>query len=195
MNVIAFMGSPRKGGNTELILNEAIKAIEEEGLKVKVFDLNLMDILPCQDCGGCEETGECIIIDDMAEVSASIRTAQRIILASPVYFSGVSAQAKAMIDRCQHFWCEKYLLRKPLSQGTYGRKGLFMVVGGRKKDIGIECSEATATAFFRTISVPEHKTLGFLGIDAKGAILKHPTALKEAYSRGKWLITREVNII
>lgn len=187
MNVIAFMGSPRKAGNTEILLNEAIKAIEEEGQKVRVFDLNLMNIKPCQNCGGCEDTGECAIADDMAEVSASIRTASRVILASPVYFSGVSAQAKTMIDRCQQFWCEKHLLKKPLPQGTYGRKGLFIVVGGRKKDIGIECSEATATAFFKTISVPEHKTLGFLGVDELGAILRHPTAMEEAYEAGKEL--------
>jgi hypothetical protein len=57
-----------------------------------------------------------------------------------------------------------------------------------KKEIGIECSGATAKAFFRTISIPEHKTLGYLGVDAKGDILKHPTALKDAYEAGEKLV-------
>ena len=57
-----------------------------------------------------------------------------------------------------------------------------------KKDIGIECSEVTAKAFFRTISVPEHRTFGYTGVDAKGEILKHPSALKEAYGAGLQLI-------
>ena len=57
-----------------------------------------------------------------------------------------------------------------------------------KKEIGIQCAEATAKAFFRTISVPEHRTLSYLGVDAKGAILEHPAALKEAFEAGEKLV-------
>jgi len=53
---------------------------------------------------------------------------------------------------------------------------------------GVQCAETSAKAFFRTISVPEHKTLSYTGVDAKGAILKHPTALKDAYEAGKELV-------
>jgi multimeric flavodoxin WrbA len=151
-----------------------------------------MNIMPCQNCGGCEETGTCVYEDDMSQVYEAIRTADRIILASPVFFFSVSAQAKAMIDRCQAFWCEKYLLKKPIPEGPYKRKGLLLLVAGMKDKIGttgIECSEKTAKAFFRTVSVPEHITLGYTGVDAKGEILKHPTALKEAYDAGKELVT------
>ncbi len=107
MKIIAFSGSPRKNGNTELLLKEAVKGIESEGLEVRTFDLNIMNIRPCQGCGGCIKTGECIYKDDMLRVSDAIRSADRIILASPVYFYSVSAQAKVMIDRCQSFWNEK----------------------------------------------------------------------------------------
>jgi NAD(P)H-dependent FMN reductase len=188
MKVIAFLGSPRKDGNTELLLKEAVRGIESAGLSIKTFRLNLMNIKPCQNCGGCDETGECIIDDDMTGLYQEIRTADRIILASPIFFFSVSAQTKILIDRCQSFWCEKYLLKKPISGGEHGRKGLFLMAGGMKKDIGIRCSEATVTAFFRTISVPEHSTLGYLGVDAKGAILEHPTALKEAFEAGSSLV-------
>lgn len=186
--VAAFMGSPRKGGNTELLLSEAVKGAESAGARVRVFDLCLADIKPCQNCGECDETGICIIEDEMTEMARAIREADRVILASPIFFFGVSAQAKAMIDRCQQFWCEKYLLKKPIAAGPNGRKGLFIVVGGMNKQAGIDCSNATATAFFRTISVPEHRTLGFLGIDAKGAVLKHPTAMKDAFEAGLLLV-------
>lgn len=184
MKVIAFLGSPRKDGNTELLLREAIRGIESSGPEVKTFRLNLMNIKPCQNCGGCEETGLCVLEDDMAMLYPEIRTADRIILASPIFFFTVSAQTKALIDRCQSFWCEKYLLRKPVPEGEHGRKGLLLLVGGMKKDIGIQCAEATAKAFFRTISVPEHSTLGYLGVDAKGAIISHPSALKDAFEAG-----------
>jgi multimeric flavodoxin WrbA len=185
MKVIAFSGSPRKDGNTDLLLGEAVKGAESSGISVKIFRLNLMDIRPCQNCGGCDKTGECIIKDDMDEIYREIRTADRIILASPIFFFSLSAQTKAMIDRCQSFWCEKYLLKKPLSPGPYGRKGLLLLVGGMKKEIGMQCAEATAKAFFRTVSVPEHTTLSYLGVDAKGAILEHPAAMREAFESGE----------
>jgi multimeric flavodoxin WrbA len=191
VKVIAFFGSPRREGNTELLLKEAVRGVEESGLGIQLFNLNEMQIMPCQNCGGCEETGACIYEDDMSQIYDAIRTADRVILASPVFFFSVSAQAKVMIDRCQAFWCEKYLLKKPIPEGPHKRKGLLLLVGGMKEKIGatgIECAEKTAKAFFRTISVTEHKVLGYTGVDAKGEILKHPTALKEAYEAGKELV-------
>ena len=187
MKVIAFNGSPRVEGNIDILLKEALRAGEEAGHEVRLFRLNDMTIKPCQDCGGCEDTGTCIYDDDMSEIYAAIRGADRFVLASPVFFFALSAQSKIMIDRCQAFWCEKYLLKKPIPAGPYGRKGLLLMVGGMKKEIGIQCSGETAKAFFRTISVPEHGTLSFLGVDSKGAILEHPTALKDAYEAGKAL--------
>jgi multimeric flavodoxin WrbA len=189
MKIIAFLGSPRKDGNSALLLKETIRGIGESGLKVQIFNLNEMNISPCQSCGGCEDTGVCIFNDDMALIHAEIREASRIILASPIYFFGVSAQAKIMIDRCQCFWCEKYLLKRPIPEGTDGRKGLLLLVGGQKREIGIQCAEATAKAFFRTVSVPEHETLSYLSVDAQGAIINHPTALGDAYRAGKKLVT------
>jgi multimeric flavodoxin WrbA len=189
MKIIAFLGSPRKDGNSALLLRETIRGVAESGLTVQIFNLNEMNISPCQSCGGCDDTGVCIFPDDMAQIHAEIREASRIILASPIYFFGVSAQTKIMIDRCQCFWCEKYLLKRPLPEGIYGRKGLLLLVGGQKKEIGIQCAEATAKAFFRTVSVPEHETLGYLSVDTPGAIVNHPTALGDAYRSGKNLVT------
>jgi multimeric flavodoxin WrbA len=189
MKVTAFLGSPRIEGNTDLLLRETLRAIDAAGHEIQLFKLNYMNIRPCQNCGGCEKTGTCVIKDDMGEIYNAIRGADRIVLASPIFFFGVSAQTKMMIDRCQAFWSEKYLLKKTIPAGPFGRKGLLLLVGGMKKEIGIQCSNATATAFFRTVSVPEHETLGYLEVDAKGDILKHPTALRDAYEAGTRLTT------
>jgi len=189
MRVTAFLGSPRKDGNTSILLGEALRGVREGGHTVRLFRLALMKIRPCLNCGGCEEDGGCIIEDDeMGKVYAAIREADRIVLASPIFFSGVSAQAKAMIDRCQALWCEKYLLRREIPAGPEGRKGLFLTVGGMKTVKHAECANSTATAFFRSVSVPEHAFLPFRGVDAKGAIRQHPTALQEAYEAGKALV-------
>jgi multimeric flavodoxin WrbA len=203
VKVFAFNGSPRKGGNIDILLAEAEKAVNTAGRAGNEshgrhevhewmrFDLNTMNIRPCQDCGGCDKTGVCVVNDDMARIRQAIRDADRIILASPVFFFGLSAQTKAMIDRCQAFWCEKYLLKRPLPGGPFGRKGLLLLVGGMKKEIGIQCSETTARAFFRTVSVPEHETVGFLDVDEKGAIAKHATALGDVYHAAERLVAIE----
>lgn len=165
-------------------MNEALKPLHEAGHDITVYSLNTMTIRPCQDCGGCVTTGVCIQKDEMTGIFDAIRQADRIIFASPIFFYGISAQAKAMVDRCQAFWCEKYLLKKTIPAGTHGRKGLLLLVGGMKKEDGLHCAEATVKGFFRTVSVPEHETLAYGGVDARGDILKHPTALKDAYDAG-----------
>jgi multimeric flavodoxin WrbA len=188
MKVVAFLGSPRIEGNSEILLREAVKAVEDKECSVTLFRPSEMNISPCTNCGGCDETGECIIEDDMQDVYSAIREGDRFILASPVFFFGLPAQIKALIDRCQAFWCEKYLLKKPIPEGPLGRKGLLLNVGGMKKEAGYTCCNATATAFFRTISVPAHETLSYQLVDAKGAIKKHPTALKDTYEASTRLI-------
>jgi len=188
---VAFHGSPRIGGNSDILLQETLKPIYKEDHEVKLFKLNLMNIKPCQNCGGCDETGICVIKDEMSEIYDAIRAADRVILSSPIFFFALSAQTKIMIDRFQCFWCEKYLLGKPVQEGKQGRTGLLLLVGGMKKDIGVQCGEATAKAFFRTISVPKHETLSYLGIDHKGAILHHPTALDDVCRAGERLIKED----
>jgi len=189
MRVIAFHGSPRKDGNSSILLGEAIRGVEEAGQAVRVFKLAQMKIRPCLNCGKCEEAGECVIQDDeMGKIYAALREADRIILASPIFFSGLPAQAKAMIDRCQALWCEKYLLKREIPAGPAGRRGLFLTVGGMKMLKHAECANSTVTAFFRSVSVPEHAFLPFRGVDAKGAIRQHPTALQEAFEAGRALV-------
>lgn len=188
MKVVAFHGSPRAEGNSHLLLKNALKGIEEAGGETRIFRLSSMQISPCLNCGGCDETGVCVLDDEMTAIYSAIREADRVVLASPIFFFALSAQTKIMIDRCQAFWCEKYLMKKPIEAGLYGRKGLLLLVGGMKKEEGIKCAEASARAFFRTVSVPEHKTLAYLGIDAFGHILNHPTALNDAYEAGKNLV-------
>lgn len=185
MKIIAFNGSPRKGGNTEQLLDAAIRGT---GVKVTPYRLNAMDFKPCQNCGGCDETGECILKDELAPLYEEIRSADRIILASPVYFMSVSAQVKSLVDRMQSFWCAKYLLNNPVAPGPLGKKGLVLLVGALEKEAGIKCASSCSAAFMRTVGVPEHTTLKYTGVDAKGAIAEHPSALKEAQGAGRALI-------
>ncbi len=189
MKVVIFHGSPRIKGNTEILLNKAINFIEGEGHSVTLFRPSNMKLAPCVSCGGCEETGECVVEDDMVEVYRAINEGERFILISPIYFSGLTAQIKSLIDRCQALWCKKYLLKRPIHEGTKGRKGLLLMIGVIKKEDQYKCGDLTATAFFRTIGIPEHETLFFSGVDAKGAIRKHPTAFRDTLEACKRLLS------
>ncbi len=188
MKVILFNGSPRQGGNTELLLQEAARGAQECGAETEFFRLHAMRLRPCMGCGKCSDTARCVIEDDMQKVHRAIREADRIVVASPIFFFSVSAQTKIMIDRCQAFWAEKYVHKRPVPPGPHGRRGLLFLVGGMpegEKNVGFDCAEATVRAFFRTVNVQEHATLVYGGVDGKGAIREHPTALRDAYEAGK----------
>ncbi len=99
MNVIGISGTPRKKGNSELLLRYALKPFENNGWKVKTFLLSGLKIKPCNACDTCRETGACIINDDMQEIYDAFRWCNAIIISSPVYYLNVSAQLLSLLDR------------------------------------------------------------------------------------------------
>jgi len=99
MRVLGIVCSPRKGGNTEILVNEVLKASEEMGAETSLITVAGKVINPCDACGACIKTGACRIDDDMTPVYGAISEADGIVLGSPVYFWSMSAQAKAIVDR------------------------------------------------------------------------------------------------
>ncbi len=99
MKVLALSLSPRRQGNTEVLLNEALAGARSEGAEVELYSVADKNIAPCDACGGCNQTGKCHIKDDMPEVYSRMLAADAIIFGTPVYFYNMTAQAKAVIDR------------------------------------------------------------------------------------------------
>jgi NAD(P)H-dependent FMN reductase len=187
MRVLGISGSPRRGGNTDLLLAEVMKGAAGKGAEVKTIILNDLEISPCQHCDACFEAGVCRIKDDMQMVYKELEKADRIVLASPVQFMGVSAQAKAMIDRSQALWARKYILKKPPLGDKRPRKGLFVSVGGMKLANLFEPSRAIVRAWFKVLDIDYAGDLLFPGVDEKGAIKERPDALKQAFAAGQRL--------
>ncbi len=190
MKVVGISGSPRREGNTETLLKEFLRGAEEKGAETLLFILPEMNIAPCQHCDGCLAEGKCVVEDDMWLIYPELETLDAVALASPIQFYGLTADAKAMIDRCQAFWARKYILKRPLSEQP--RKGIFISVGGTKFRDLFEPAKATVKIFFRTIDVEYWGELLYRGVDEKGAIRQHPTALKEAFLLGKRLVEEAV---
>jgi multimeric flavodoxin WrbA len=188
LRVLGIAGSPRRGGNTDLLLAEVMKGAASRGAEVKTIILNQLKIAPCQHCDACLETGKCRVKDDMQKVYGELERADRIVLASPVHFMGVTAQTKAMIDRCQALWVRKYRLKLPPLGNKRERKGLFISVGGMKLANLFEPALATVKALFKVLDIVYAGELLFPGVDEKGAITKHPDALKQAFLAGQRLV-------
>ena len=189
MKVLGLFGSPRRGGNTEILLDEALKGAEREGAEIERLYLSDLDVTPCTECHGCDETGSCVILDDMQKIYPKLLEADIIILASPIFFYGVTGWAKTVIDRSQALWAKKYLVHDP-SVGKTGkrRKGFFISVGATKGQKVFEGAILTVKYFFDALNVEYTGELLYRGVDGKGEILKHPGALEQAREAGRKLV-------
>ncbi|MGD0779991.1 MAG: flavodoxin family protein [Dehalococcoidales bacterium] len=99
MKILGISFSPRKDGNTVAMLNEALAAAKKDGAEVELYSVAGKNIQPCDGCWGCTKTGKCHIKDDVAILQDKMIAADGIIFGTPIYFWGMTAQAKAVIDR------------------------------------------------------------------------------------------------
>jgi len=188
VKVLGIAGSPRRGGNTDQLLAEVMRGAAGKGAEVKTIFLRDLKLSPCWHCDACLEAGRCRINDNMQMVYTELEEADRVVLASPIHFMGVTAQAKAMIDRCQAIWARKYVLKIPPLGNDRQRKGLFVSVGGRSKATVFESALATVKSLFITLDIAYAGELLFPGVDELGAINQHPEALAQAFLAGQKLV-------
>ena len=186
MKVLAIAGSPRRGGNTDTLLARFMEGAASKGAEVKTLFVCNLKISGCMHCDACLAKGECRIQDDMQMVYKEMESADRIVLASPLQFMSVTAQMKALIDRCQTLWARKYVLKIPPLGDRRERKGFFISVGGRRTIPNLfEAELVTIKTLFRTMDVTYAGDILIPGIDAKGDILKHPEFLEQAFAAGQ----------
>jgi multimeric flavodoxin WrbA len=185
LRVLGIMGSPRIGGNTDLLLDGVLSGARSQGAAVEKVIVDQMNISPCREHYGCLEDGNCVIRDDMDGLYAKLLEADGIVLASPMFFYGITAQLKALIDRSQALWARKHILKQ--NWPGAGRKGAFIAVGATKGEKLFDGSIATVKYFFKTIGVEYAEELLIRGVDQKGDIQKHPSALKDAFELGQRL--------
>lgn len=177
-----LQGSPRKKGNTEILASAVIEGIIESGGQVEQVVLNGLDISPCVSCGGCEKTGQCVIDDEMQDLYPKIDAADCVIIASPIYFYGVSAQTKLFIDRTQALWSRKYLLKQKVErEGTHKRYGIFLSVAASRGKRVFDGAALTAQYCFDAMDILYGGKVVVSGIDSKGAM----TAAEEELARAK----------
>lgn len=172
--VLILSGSPRKGGNSDLLCDEFARGAIEAGHEVEKIRVAEKNIGFCRACYACKDTGVCAIKDDMAEVLQKMIDADVLVLASPVYFYSVDAQLKALIDRTVARWLE-----------VKDKEFYYIATAA---DAELESAETTLNCFRGYADCVEGaKEMGIIygmGVYEKGEI-KDTKAMNEAYEMGK----------
>jgi len=188
MKILAIYGSPRREGNTSLLLQQAVAGARQAGAEVEEVVLRDLRMSPCLELYGCKKDGRCIIRDDFQRVYDQLLACQALMLASPIFFYTVSAHTKILMDRCQSLWVKKYWIDQvPFGQGEIKRKGLFISAGATGGKRLFDGTLLSIRYFFDVLDMELWHALLYRRLDFEGDVLRHPEYLDEAFQAGEAL--------
>ncbi|MFA4877644.1 MAG: flavodoxin family protein [Methanoregula sp.] len=184
--VIGILGSPLTEGNTALLLRRALKGAEDAGCTVEEIAVVNLDFEACKEMFFCKEHETCIMDDDMQQMYEKIKSADSIILATPVMTMGIPGKLKSFIDRFQVFFMAKYLRCCPLvDKDRIGRRrGLFICISGMAVPEVFVGAKLTVQAFFDIIDSRYSDELLINDMDRIQDISTRCDLLDAAYSKG-----------
>ena len=184
---VGIAASPRKRGNTSILLEEALRGAADAGAETETIVINRFRFSGCLACDGCFKEGKCVVNDDMQLIYKKLLDSDRIILAAPIFSMGMCSQAKAMIDRTQRFWATKYILNQDVISAKDRRpprQGIFISAAGSGHKKVFDGAVQVAKYFFLMLEAQFKGVFCYPEIDRKGTILNHPRVLQEIYQAG-----------
>ncbi len=187
MRVLGIMGSPRRNSNTEILLDKALAGATEAGAEIEKVLISKLRVSPCLEIYACFKDGNCTIRDDMQPLYDKLVEADHIVFASPIFFYGITSQAKSVIDRCQALWARRHVLGMG-KEDKRVRRGVFISVGATRGEKLFDGAVLTVKYFFDAVGVTYCGDLLIRGIDNKAQIEEHPTALEDAFRLGRELV-------
>lgn len=180
MKTVCVMGSPRPKGNSNTIAEHFCNTIEKFGSEVQTFVLNNLTYRGCQACMSCKTKLErCVLKDDLTEVLDSIREADLLVMATPVYFSDVSSQMKGFIDRMYSYLVPDYRTNPQKSRLSLGKKLVFIQVQARPDEHKFADVFPRYEEFFDWYGFQERYHIRCWGIRELGEVRDH----KEVFVR------------
>ena len=184
MKVLGISGSPRKEGNSDILLDKALEGAKANGAEVEKIILNDLNIAPIQEeeYENVTKEGFSVVDDDMSMIFKKMKEADAIIIASPVFFGSLSAQTKTMIDRFQCVWWATEVLKKEVFPKK--RKGAFLCIEATMREDFFQNARSIIRHFFATINVEYKEELFCPGLDKKGKVLERPDYLEKAFDIG-----------
>jgi len=193
MFILGLQGSPRKKGNTSILLSTFLEEAKKLGAQTQFLDVTRKDISPCLSCGVCGVKGFCPIDDDMQDIYHLLRKADLIVMSTPIFFYGPTAQMKIVMDRSQALWSRQYVkkLKDPFRNW---RKGVLLAVGATKGENLFYGISLEAKYFFDAVGADFIENgLTYRRIEAAGDIKKHLTALKDAKEKAREIVLPIMN--
>lgn len=173
--VLILSGSPRVGGNSDLLCDEFMHGAVEGGNQVEKINVSKKKIGYCQACYYCKNhDGVCAVKDDMSEILEKMHKADVIVMASPVYFYSIDAQMKASIDRCVARWTK-----------IENKEFYFIMTAAEDSDTVMDCTLECFRGLVACLSGSKEK--GIIcgrGVYDAGTIQGMPV-MNEAYEMGK----------
>jgi multimeric flavodoxin WrbA len=183
MKLLALMGSPREGGNTDMLIDEAIDAAQEAGAIVE--KINLHEELAgemCNGCLACTAARKCVVNPRTNAVLDKIRNTDALLLASPVWWLSVSSQVKALVDHFQVFLNDDFTSRIP------GKKCAVMTVCGGKEEAIAQAPITLLSEIFTILGLDMVGTLAAPGFDRKGAVAADEETCNKARELARKLV-------
>jgi len=192
MKILGINGSPRRGGNTDILLDKSLEAAGDSGWETDKIILNLLNISAPQEDEyyTVNKDGLSPIEDDMHIIYKKVKDCDAIIIASPIFFGSLSAQAKIMIDRFQCAWVSKNILKKDVFKKK--KSGAFICTSAARRKDFFQNAKAIVRNLFQVINTTYTGELFCPGLDKKGEVKKYPEFLESAYSLGQ-KITRKTD--
>ncbi len=185
MKVLGISTSPRDSSNSDLLLRKALSGAGSAGAEAEYLRLSKFSISPCSECGACYATGECPVQDDFQIVLTKMLRADRLILATPIFFMSVCAQAKIIIDRCQCLWASKYLLKRPIDPtGDKNRLAMVIAVGATKSKKMFDSVRLIMKYYLDALDMGYFANLFVSNVDEAGRISHNTEALERAFRLG-----------
>ena len=184
MKVLGILGSPRVGGNSDVLLDQALAGAKAAAAEIEKIVLGHKKISGCLACEKCNATGICAIKDDMPEIHKKILEADAVIHSVPVYFWAMTAQMKAYLDRWCAFFDAEWRWHKTYYPKMKGKRiGLITVCG----DPNVSTADPIVHSFKTTCQFTKLNWIGVVqaSAGARGEIAKNEAAKKEAYALGK----------
>lgn len=188
MKVLGILGSPRLGGNSDLLLDQALSGAKDRGARVEKIILSRKKISGCLDCGKCNETGVCVIQDDMIEIHQKILKADAILHSVPLYFWAMTSQMKAYLDRWCAFFDGNWVMHQAYVRRMKGKRiGLITVCG----DPDVHTADPIVHSFKQTSKFSGLKLFPVVQASAfkKGEVDQNEKAKREAYRLGQRIAT------
>ncbi|MDD5746600.1 MAG: flavodoxin family protein [Candidatus Omnitrophica bacterium] len=183
--VLGLVGSPRQGGNSDILVEQALEGARSAGARTEKIVINLLKVSPCQACDTVRDDGTCLIEDDFQYIYAKVREAHAIVVASPLYFGSISAQTKAVIDRFQCHW--RVYGGSPEKSGRAKRGGFICAAASSRRDF-FENAAGVVKNFFATVGAQYCEELFCPDLEEKGGVRNRPQCLIGAVALGRKLL-------